>query len=142
MKKLLLLILCCIFVSSCYSKDETIVQEIPQIKTVDKIDTNYMSSDFKKYIDEHYYKILAMKQGDERMKASVDLSYTIANSIKRKPNTVYIFNTEYIENQTSKTWLVKDNDLQKAVKNLIYNGSKILTIFQDKDGKFEIEVDF
>lgn len=139
MKKLLLLILCCVFVTSCYSKDETVI--VPQ-KTVIKVDTIYMSSDFKESYDKHYTKILAMRQGDDRKKASIELSYTIANSIKKLPNTVYIFDTEYVEYQTSKTWIVGDISLFDAVYKLTYNGSKILSITITDKGKYEIEVDF
>lgn len=139
MKKLFLLILCCIFVTSCYSKNEI---EIIDNSTVEKMDTIYMENDFKEYVNKQFDKILRLPQGYDRKKASTELSYTIANSIKKKPNTIYIFDTVYVENQTSKTWIVKDLSLVDAVYKFIYNGSKILSITITSEGTYEIEVDF
>jgi hypothetical protein len=139
MKKLFLLILCCIFVTSCYSKDEI---EIIDNSTVEKMDTIYMENDFKEYVNKQFDKILRLPQGYDRKKASTELSYTIANSIQKKPNTIYIFDTVYVENQTSKTWIVKELSLVDAVYKFIYNGSKILSITITSEGTYEIEVDF
>lgn len=139
MKKLFLLILCCIFVTSCYSKDEI---EIIDNSTVEKMDTIYMKKDFKEYVNKQFDKILRLPQGYDRKKASTELSYTIANSIQKKPNTIYIFDTVYVENQTSKTWIVKELSLVDAVYKFIYNGSKILSITITSEGTYEIEVDF
>lgn len=139
MKKLFLLILCCIFVTSCYSKDEI---EIIDNSTVEEMDTIYMKKDFKEYVNKQFDKILRLPQGYDRKKASTELSYTIANSIQKKPNTIYIFDTVYVENQTSKTWIVKELSLVDAVYKFIYNGSKILSITITSEGTYEIEVDF